>query len=103
MKSKKFWSYEVANQFNLTDEILSTAKQRGRFYEDSLIFYDIIGTGIHPSLKGLQGKVPTVLNFNNVLVDINTIKIIFHLFPNSKITAIKFNNNNFNLKTLECL
>ena len=44
-----------------------------------------------------------ILSFNNVLVDINTIKIIFFLFPSSKITTLKFCNNNFNIKTLECL
>ena len=43
------------------------------------------------------------ISFNNVLVDINTIKIIFFLFPTSKITTLKFCSNNFNIKSLECL
>ena len=36
-------------------------------------------------------------------MDINTIKIIFYLFPSSKITTLKFCNNNFNIKALESL
>lgn len=104
MRSKKFWSYEISNQFNLTDEILNSGKQRNKFYEDALFFYEIMGTGPHPSIKTLQGNSsPTSLNFNNVLLDINTIKIIFHLLPNSKITTLKLCNNNFNLKSLEFL
>ena len=104
MKSKKFWSYEVCTQFNLTEEVLASGKQRGKFYEDALLFYELMGTGPHPSIKKLQGNTsPTVVNFNNVLLDINTIKILFHLLPNTKITTLKFSNNNFNLKSLECL
>ena len=104
MKSKKFWSYEVSSQFNLTDEVLNTSKKRNKFYEDALYFYEIMGTGPHPSIKHLQGvQSPTSINFNNVLLDINTIKIFFHLLPETKITSIKLSNNNFNLKCLEYL
>ena len=104
MKSKKFWSYEICSQFNLTEEVLSSGKQRGKFYEDALFFYEMMGTGPHPSIKRLQGNSsPTMINFNNVLLDINTIKIVFHLLPNTKITTLKFSNNNFNLRSLECL
>ena len=104
MKSKKFWSYEVCSQFNLTDEVLNTSKKRNKFYEDALYFYEIMGTGPHPSIKHLQGvQSPTSINFTNVLLDINTIKILFHLLPETKITSIKLSNNNFNLKCLEYL
>ena len=104
MKSKKFWSYEVCSQFNLTEEILSTSKKRNKFYEDALYFYEMMGTGPHPSIKNLQGNAsPTAINFNNVLLDINTIKIFFHLLPTTKITTLKLNNNSFNLKCLELL
>ena len=104
MKSKKFWSYEVCSQFNLTEEVLNTSKKRNKFYEDALYFYEIMGTGPHPSIKHLQGvQSPTSINFSNVLIDINTIKILFNLLPTTKITAIKLNNNNFNLKCLESL
>ena len=104
MKSKKFWSYEVCSQFNLTEEVLLTSKKRNKFFEDALYFYEMMGTGPHPSIKHLQGvQSPTQINFNNVLLDINTIKILFHLLPTTKITSIKFSNNNFNLKNLDCL
>ena len=53
LRSKKFWSFEMCTQFNLTDEILSTSKHKGKFFEDVLYFYDIIGTGPQPSLKKL--------------------------------------------------
>ena len=38
MKSKKFWSYEICSQFNLTEEVLLTAKKRNKFYEDFVKF-----------------------------------------------------------------
>ena len=102
MKSKKFWSYEVCSQFALTDEVLLTGKRRNKLYEDALYFYEIMGTGPHPSIKHLQGvQSPTSINFTNVLLDINTIKIFFHLLPTTKITSIKLCNNNFNMKCLE--
>ena len=104
MKSKKFWSYEVCSQFNLTDEVLASSKKRNKFYEDALYFYEIMGTGPHPSIKKLQGvQSPTSINFTNVLIDINTIKIFFHLLPTTKITSIKLSCNNFNLKCLDYL
>ena len=105
LKSKKFWCYDICNEFNLSDEIFVAYKQKGKFYEDANYFYEsLIGTGPHPSLKNKPGaQEPTVLTFNNVLVDINTLKIIFYLFPTSKVTTLKFSNNNFNLKSLEYL
>jgi hypothetical protein len=105
LKSRKFWCYDVCNEYNLTDEIFAAYKQKGKFYEDANYFYEsLIGTGPHPSIKNKPGAAePTVLTFNNVLVDINTLKIIFYLFPSSKITTLKFSNNNFNLKSLDYL
>ena len=105
LKSRKFWCYNVCNDFNISEEIFNAYKQKGRFFEDASYFYEsLIGTGPHPSLKNKSGVVESpILSFNNILVDINTIKIIFYLFPTSKITTLKFCNNNFNIKTLECL
>ena len=105
LKSRKFWCYNVCNDFNISEEIFNAYKQKGRFFEDASYFYEsLIGTGPHPSLKNKSGAVESpILSFNNILVDINTIKIIFYLFPTSKITTLKFCNNNFNIKTLECL
>lgn len=105
LKSRKFWCYDVCNDYNLSDEIFTTYKQKGKFYEDANYFYEsLIGTGPHPSIKNKPGTPePTVLSFNNILVDINTLKIIFYLFPTSKVTTLKFSNNNFNLKSLDYL
>ena len=104
LKSRKFWCYGVCNDFNINDEIFSAYKQKGRFLEDATYFYDsLIGTGPHPSLKSKSIDESPILSFNNILVDINTLKIIFYLFPSSKITTLKFSNNNFNLKSLDYL
>ena len=106
LKSRKFWCYNVCNDYTITEEVFNTYKQKGKFFEDAAYFYEsLIGTGPHPSLKNKSGAAleSPILSFNNVLVDINTIKIIFFLFPSSKITTLKFCNNNFNIKTLECL
>ena len=49
LKNKKFWSFEICSQFNLTNDIFTSAKNKGKFYEDALYFYDLMGTGlIHP-------------------------------------------------------
>ena len=106
LKSKKFWSYEVSEHFNLTPEIISNYKLKGKFYDDALYFYDLIGTGIHPSFKSVMGKeftAPTVLSFQNIFVDINTLKILFTLIPSSKITTLRFSSNNLSLSNLEFL
>ena len=106
LKSKKFWSYEVSEHFDLTPEIISNYKLKGKFYDDALYFYDLIGTGPHPSFKSVVGKeftMPTVLSFQNILVDINTLKILFTLLPSSKITTLKFSSNSLTLQNLEFL
>ena len=38
-----------------------------------MYFYEQIGTGAHPAIKATQGTVPTVISFQNVLVDLNTL------------------------------
>ena len=105
LKSRKFWCYDVCNEYNLSEEIFAAYKQKGKFYEDANYFYEsLIGTGPHPSIKSKPGiEEPTILTFNNVLVDLNTLKIIFYLFPSSKVTTLKFSNNNFTLKSLDYL
>ena len=105
LRNKKFWSFEICNQFILTNEMLSSSKNKGKFFEDVLHFYDLIGTGPHPSFKKLYNiPSPTVINFNNVLIDINTLKIFFYLLPKyNTISSIKFSKNNFEIKTLEFL
>ena len=101
LKSKKFWSYETCEKFNLTDEMLNNYKKKGKFYEDGLYFYEQIGTGAHPAIKATQGTVPTIISFQNVLVDLNTLKILFMLLSSSKVTTLRFSSNKFNLPNLE--
>ena len=105
IRNKKFWCFEICNQYNLSNEILSSSKQKGKFFEDTLHFYDLMGTGPHPSFKKLYNTPsPSVINFNNVLIDINTLKIFFYLLPKyNTISSIKFSKNNFQIKTLQFL
>ena len=103
LRNKKFWSFEICTQFNLTNEMFSSSKNKGKFFEDAQYFYDLIGTGPHPSFKKLYNiPSPTVINFSNVLIDINTLKIFFYLLPKyNTITTLKFSKNNFDIKTIE--
>jgi hypothetical protein len=101
LKSKKFWSYEICEKFDLTEEMFQNYKKKGKFYEDGLYFYDQIGIGAHPAIKATQGNIPSVITFQNVLVDTNTIKILFYLLPSSKVTSLRFSSNKFNLQNLE--
>ena len=103
LKSKKFWSFEICDKFELTEEIISKFKSKGKFYEDGMYFYEQIGSAAHPSIKQTQGLAPTVISFQNILVDINTLKILFILLPLSKVTTLKFSSNRFNLNNLEFL
>ncbi len=105
LRSKKFWSYEICSQFNLTNNIFTSAKNKGKFFEDAQYFYDLMGTGVHPSFKKLYNTPsPSKINFNNILIDINTLKILFHLLPKyNTITSLTFSKNNFEIKTLEFL
>jgi len=103
LKSKKFWCYEICENFDLTEEIFKNYKKKGKFYEDGLYFYEHIGIGAHPAIKATQGIQPSVISFQNVLVDINTIKILFFLLPSSKVISLRFSSNKFNLQNLEFL
>ena len=106
LKSKKFWSYEVSQTFELKQEILDSYKQKGRVYEDFYYFYELMGIGTHPCLKQPYGKEhtePNAISFINKTVDINTQKILFTILPNTKIVTLKFSNNYFDLNNLEFL
>lgn len=107
LKSKKFWSFEVSQAYDLTPEIISNYKLKNHFFEDALYFFDLFGTGPHPSFKQPSQKEhniePTVLSFQNILVDLNTLKIIFILIPTSKVTTLKFSSNNMTIKNMDYL
>ena len=42
LKSKKFWCYEISENFDLTEEMFQNYKRKGKFYEDGLYFYEQI-------------------------------------------------------------
>ena len=106
LKNKKFWFYEVSQNYELKQELLDNYKPKGRFYEDVSFFYEVIGIGPHSSIRNTHGKDhqdPNIINFTNILVDINTIKILFNALPNCKVVTLKFSSNNFEINNLEYL
>ena len=106
LKSKKFWTYESSQNFELKQDMIDAYKSKGKAYEDFNYFYDLIGIGPHPSLKYPYGNDitdPNIISFISTLVDLNTLKILFSVIPYSKIVTLKFNSNNFEFENLEFL
>jgi hypothetical protein len=106
MKNKKFWSYEMSQVYDLKQEQLDGYKQKGRVFEDFNYFFELMSMTPHPALKQSYGKEhtePNSISFINNLVDLNTLKILFQILPNSKIVTLKFSNNNFDFNNLEFL
>jgi hypothetical protein len=104
MKSKKFWSYDLSQSHELRQENLDVYKSKGRIYDDINTLFDMMGMTAHPGLKpAKEYSEPTVFSFENIYVDINTLKILFTILPISKVTTLKFNRNVFNFKNLEFL
>ena len=100
----KYWSYEICQNAEIKQEHLDGYKQKGRFYDDAVYYYELMQITPHHCMKPILGKEsvePNVISFLNVLIDINTIKILFALLPNSKIVTLKFCSNNFEYKNLE--
>jgi len=105
-KNKKIWSYNQSQEFDFKQELFENYKLKGRFYEDVNNYFEQIGILCHPSLKAASGKEytePNMLSFLNVLVDVNTIKILFALLPHCKVINLKFNHNLFDYSNLEFL
>ena len=106
LKSKKFWSYDLCQTSQLRQELFDNYKIKGKFYEDVLYFYKEIGIAPHPSLRQPTNKEiteVTSISFINSKVDLNTLKILIHLLPYSKIVSLKFCTNNFDINNLEYL
>jgi hypothetical protein len=104
MKAKKFWSYDMSQIFDLKQETLDNHRSKGRIYEDINALFDLMGMTAHPGLKPTKEySEPIVFSFENIQVDINTLKILFAILPSSKVTCLKFNRNNFSYKNLEFL
>ena len=113
LKSRKFWAYEPCQAFELKDEIFENYKPKGKFNEDIQFFYDIIGTAPHPCFKLKQKNVDPQkekeqvelqsLDVINSKIDINTLKIIFYMLPNTKIYNMKFISNDWDIDNFEYL
>lgn len=106
-KTKKFWAYDYSQQLDIKQEALENSKLKGRFYDDlSSLYYEFLGSPPHPSLKQPYGKEhtePNVITFLNVLIDINTMKMLFHVIPTSKIITLKLSSNLLEFANFEFL
>jgi len=106
LKSKKFWNYDACESIEIKQDTLDGYKQKMRIYEDINYFYDQMGIGVHNSLKQPFGKDhydPSGFSFINIMVDINTLKILFTVLPNSRVVTLKFSCNNLDVNNLEYL
>jgi len=109
LKSKKFWAYEPCQAYELKQEFFDNYKPKNKLNEDVQYFYDLIGIAPHPCFKIKHGKQDTMnpanelssLDIINAKVDINTLKIIFFILPNSKIYTMKLISNNWDINNLE--
>lgn len=106
-KSKKFWAYDFSQQQEIKNELLENAKLKGRFFDDlSSLYYEFLASPPHPALKQPYGKEhtePNVITFLNVLIDINTLKLLFHVIPNSKVITLKLSSNLLEFANFEFL
>jgi hypothetical protein len=105
LKSKKFWSYDACQTFDFKQENLENYKSKGRIYDDFVYFYEFIGIGTHPSIKvyGRDISDPYSITFLSTAVDVNTLKILFALLPNTRVVTLKFSNNEFDQNNLDFL
>ena len=111
LKSRKFWAYEPCQAFDLKDDLFENYKMKGKFNEDVQYFYDLIGTAPHPCFKLKQykqdpQKEPVELQSLEVInskIDINTLKIIFYMLPNTKIYNMKLVSNDWDINNFEYL
>lgn len=97
-KNKKYWTYDSAQAIDIKQEALDALKLKGRIYDDVTALFEILGMTPHPGFTLQAGKEhaePNMISIVNTLVDINTLKILFTILPNSKIVTLKFNSNYF--------
>ena len=103
----KFWNYELnQNAVESKPGLLDNYKMKGKYSEDLVGLFELLGICAHPSLKLPPGKEytdPNFLCFQHILLDINTCKILLLLLNNSKIISLKFCSNNLELPVLETL
>ena len=103
----KYWDYlNCQNLATLTNKTFENFKPKSRFYDDCFSLYELLTISPHPSLKYQVGKDsidPSSLVFSNVMIDINTLKILVFLLPFTKINELKFSCNSFEYSNLEFL
>ncbi len=100
----KYWSYEICQNLDtLTDKNIETFKPKGRFYDDAVALYEILTISPHPAFNSLGTVDPNIIIFDNTLIDINTLKIMFYLLPFTKIVTLKFSKASFEFSNLEYL
>lgn len=100
----KFWIYDYCQHFELKQEFIDAYRQKGKFFEDAQYFYDYMNTSPHPVFKKDKDTIePTSISFTNIMIDINTLKILFCLLPNTKVITLKFSSNCFEFSNFEYL
>ena len=106
---KEIWQFNYCNDFDLKQQTLQSFKSKGAINEDIIHFYEeIMQSAVHPSIikSGLTSaewsNVKNVV-FNNIKVDINTIKILNFFYAKLKVVEIKFSNNNLPITTFDLI
>lgn len=106
---KEIWQFNYCNDFDLKQQTLQSFKSKGAINEDIIHFYEeIMQSAVHPSIikSGLTSaewsNVKNVV-FNNIKVDINTIKILNFFLAKLKVVEIKFSNNNLPITTFDLI
>ena len=106
---KEIWQFKYCNEFDLKQQIIQSFKSKGAINEDIIHFYEeIMQSAVHPSIikSGLTSAEWSSVNnivFNNIKVDINTIKILNFFLAKLKVVDIKFSNNNLPITTLDLI
>lgn len=106
---KEIWQFKYCNEFDLKQQTIQSFKSKGAINEDIIHFYEeIMQSAVHPSIikSGLTSAEWSSVNnivFNNIKVDINTIKILNFFLAKLKVVDIKFSNNNLPITTLDLI
>lgn len=105
---KDFWFFDYCNNFELKPASLAGRKLKV-LNEDIAYFYgNLLNSAIHPSIvkSGICGEnweSCREIFFDNIRIDISTIKILFTFLPKVKVISLKLANNHLNLKSFETI
>lgn len=104
---KEIWQFEYCNEFDLKQQHFQSFKSKGAINEDIIHLYEeIMQSAVHPSIvkSGLTSaewiNVKNIV-FNNIKVDVNTVKILNFFLAKLKVVEIKFSNNNLPISILD--